>query len=195
MVKVKVLEILGEFAEETKEKPLSQTSVVASSTDMLDNWRRVSLCSDFLAKYYSYYFPYKEKAKGKISRDAAENSISFVMNELIENTAKYSNASNKEVTVKLLLHEEHIVFQVSNFVTAELAESFIGLAREILESNPEELYIKRLEKNSESDEGDSGLGYLTLINDYGILMGFKFAQIDPDLFEVTVQARMKCMEE
>jgi hypothetical protein len=192
---VKDVEILGQFAEEAREKPLSQTSLVTNAADMLQNWRRVSLSSDFLAKYYSYYFPYKEKAKQRISRDTAENNISFVMNELIENTAKYADARDKTVTIKIMLLEDEVVFQVANYLTSGLAESFVNLVREILESNPEELYIKRLERNTETDSGDSGLGYLTLINDYGIRMGFKFEKIDSELVQVTIQARMKSTEE
>ena len=60
---VKDLEIMGEFTEEEGQTLLSQTSLITNSADMMKNWRRVSLASDFLAKYYSYYFPYKEKAK------------------------------------------------------------------------------------------------------------------------------------
>lgn len=188
------LQILGEYTDEARVKPVSQTSLTVDSVDMMEYWRRVSLTSDFMAKYYSYYFPYREKAKRRLSREAAENSISFVLNELIENTAKYTDAPNKTVTVKILLLEEHVVFQVSNFVTAGLAESFFGLARDILESNPEELYIRRLERNTEANSSDSGLGYLTLINDYGVAMGFRFEKQGQDLFRVTVQARMNCRE-
>jgi hypothetical protein len=56
------------------------------------------------------------------------------------------------------------------------------------------LYVKRLERNTQEQEGGSGLGYLTLINDYGIALGFKFEAAGPDLVQVTVQARMKCKE-
>jgi hypothetical protein len=187
------VQVFGEYLEEAK-KPLSQALLVIDSQELMRNWRTVSLSSDFFAKYYSYYFPYKEKAKERISRDAAENSISFVLNELIENTAKYSNAGDQTVSIRIWLLEEDIVFSLSNFVTAQLGESFARLAREILESNPEELYLKRLERNTQEQEGGSGLGYLTLINDYGIALGFKFEAAGPDLVRVTVQARMKCKE-
>ena len=187
------VQVYGEYLEEAK-KPLSVALLVIDSKELMRNWRTVSLSSDFFAKYYSYYFPYKEKAKERISREAAENSISFVLNELIENTAKYSNAGDQTVRIRIWLLEEDIIFSLSNFVTAQLAESFARLAREILESNPEELYLKRLERNTREQEGGSGLGYLTLINDYGIALGFKFEAAGPDLVQVTVQARMKCKE-
>ncbi len=187
------VQVFGEYLEEAK-KPLSQALLVIDSRELMRNWRTVSLSSDFFAKYYSYYFPYKEKAQERISRDSAENSISFVLNELIENTAKYSNAGDQTVSIRIWLLEEDIIFSLSNFVTARLGESFARLAREILESNPEELYLKRLERNTQEQEGGSGLGYLTLINDYGIALGFKFEAAGPDLVQVTVQARMKCKE-
>jgi hypothetical protein len=188
------LKVLGEYVEEADRKPLSHSLLVLNSQEMMRNWRTVSLSSDFFARYYSYYFPYKEKAKERISRDMAENSISFVLNELIENTAKYSNAGDQTVSIRVMLLEDDIVFSISNFVTATMAESFSRLAREILESNPEELYLLRLEKNTQSEQGGSGLGYLTLINDYGVALGFKFEPAGPDLAQVTVQARMKCKE-
>jgi hypothetical protein len=188
------LKVLGEYVEEAERKPLSHSLLVVNSQEMMRNWRTVSLSSDFFARYYSYYFPYKEKAKERISRDMAENSISFVLNELIENTAKYSNAGDQTVSLRVMLLEDDIVFSISNFVTAALAESFSRLAREILESDPEQLYMTRLERNTESEQGGSGLGYLTLINDYGVALGFKFEPAGPDLVQVTVQAKMKCKE-
>jgi hypothetical protein len=188
------VQVFGEYVEEAAKKALSQSLLVINSRELMRNWRTVSLSSDFFAKYYSYYFPYKEKAKERINRDVAENSISFVLNELIENTAKYSNAEDQTVSIRIWLLEADIIFSLSNFVTAQLAESFAKLAREILESNPQELYLTRLERNTQGEESGSGLGYLTLINDYGIALGFKFEAAGPDLVQVTVQARMKCKE-
>lgn len=188
------VEILGEYWEKVVEKPASDVTLHIDSTGMLQHWRRVSLSSDFFAKYYSFYFPYREKAKGRISRDAAENSLSFVLNELIENTAKYSNSQDKTVKVQVQLMEKVLLLQVSNFITEELADAFMASVREILASNPEELYIRRLETNIEKSKGDSGLGFLTLINDYGISLGFKFEKISPDLCRVTTQAKMNCEE-
>ena len=72
-----------------------------------------------------------------------------MLNELIENTAKYSDAGDKSVDIRVWLLEDEMVFKISNYVTAALAESFRNLAREILAGNPEELYIRRLEKNTE----------------------------------------------
>lgn len=187
-------EILGDYREQAVEKPLSDASLLIGCDDLLQHWRRVSLSSDFFAKYFSFYFPYREKAKGRLSRDAAENSISFVLNELLENTAKYSNTPEKGVKVHLQLLEKHIVLEVSNFVTPELASGFQASMREVLASNAEELYIKKLEANVDRSKSDSGLGFLTLINDYKVGLGFKFETTRPDLCRITVQATMNSEE-
>ena len=188
------VQIVGSYLEERAEKAVSECFLCIKSDDLFRSWRRVSLSSDFLARYYSYYFPYREKARGTLSRDSAENSISFVLNELVENTAKYSDAEDKNVGIRVWLLESVLLFSVSNYITGKLFGPFHSLAQEILGGNAEELYLKRLEKNTEEGGGGSGLGYLTLINDYGINLGFKFEKAGEDLFKVTVQATMKHKE-
>jgi len=187
-------EILGTFKEQPADPVTSEAALHLSCTDMLQHWRRVSLSSDFLAKYYSFYFPYREKAKGRISREAAENSISFVLNELIENTAKYSNTADTAVRVRVLLLERTIQLEVSNAVTAALAEVFRASMREVLAGDTEALYISKLEANLQGARSDSGLGFLTLINDYQIQLGFKFEKTGNDICRITVQASMNCEE-
>lgn len=186
--------IVGSYLEERAQKAVSGCSLGIKSDDLFRSWRRVSLSADFLARYYSYYFPYREKARGTLSRDGAENSISFVLNELVENTAKYSDAEDKNVSIRVWLLESVLLFSVSNFITGKLFGPFHSLAKEILSGDAEELYLKRLERNTEEGGGGSGLGYLTLINDYGINLGFKFEKAGDDLFKVTVQATMKHKE-
>ncbi len=187
-------ETLGIYREHPVDPVTSETALSLSCTDMLQHWRRVSLSSDFLAKYYSFYFPYREKAKGRISRETAENSISFVLNELIENTAKYSNTADTAVRVRVLLLERTIQLEVSNAVTAALADEFQASMREVLAGNTEELYISKLEANLQGARSDSGLGFLTLINDYQVQLGFKFEKTGNDICRITVQAIMNCEE-
>jgi hypothetical protein len=186
--------ILGEYRDAVEGTAVTESTVHLKSDDLFQNWRRVSLSADFIARYYSYFFPYKEKAQQILDRESAENSISFVLNELIENTAKYSDAGKKEVEITIWMLGTFVLFNISNFVKEELAGSFLKVAREILDSDPEELYIKKLEKNIEETTGGSGLGYLTLINDFGVALGFRLEKMGQDLVKVTVQAKMKYKE-
>jgi hypothetical protein len=187
-------ETLGAYSESPTEPVASETALQLACTDMLQHWRRVSLSSDFLAKYYSFYFPYREKAKGRISRETAENSISFVLNELIENTAKYSNTAETAVRIRVLLLERTIQLEVANAVTEELADDFLASMREVLAGNTEDLYLAKLEANLEQARSDSGLGFLTLINDYQIALGIKVEKTGAGICRITVQANMNCEE-
>jgi hypothetical protein len=182
--------VLGVFTDGTAGKHLSDSRIQLDAEDMSQNWRRCGLTADFLARYYSYYFPYREKATDRISREAAENTIAYILNELVENTAKYSDAADKRVEVQVSLRENDILFEVSNHVTEQRAESFLRLARGLLEGNTEELYVAQLEKNTAS----SGLGYLTMINDYGVSLGFRVNGRGEGVFRVTVQAKLKWKE-
>jgi hypothetical protein len=188
------METLGAYIERPTEPVASETALQLACTDMLQHWRRVSLSSDFLAKYYSFYFPYREKAKGRISRETAENSISFVLNELIENTAKYSNTAETAVRIRVLLLERTIQLEVANAVTEELADDFLASMREVLAGNTEDLYLAKLEANLEQARSDSGLGFLTLINDYQIVLGIKVEKTGAGICRITVQANMNCEE-
>ena len=182
--------ILGSWSEANAGSVQSVAVLNLDAGDMSHNWRRCSLSADFLARYYSYYFPYREKATDRISRDAAENTISYILNELIENTAKYSDAADTGVEVAVRLRESDVLFQVTNHVTAKRADEFTHLVSELLGSNPEEQYVEQLEKNTDS----SGLGYLTMINDYGVSLGFMVKKDADDVFTVSVQASMKWKE-
>jgi hypothetical protein len=182
--------ILGNWNEAPVGAEQSVSVLGLDGLDMSQNWRRCSLSADFLARYYSYYFPYREKATDRISRDTAENTISYILNELIENTAKYSDATDSGVEVAVHLRENDVLFQVSNHVTAKRAGEFTRLVSDLLGGNAEELYVAQLEKNTDS----SGLGYLTMINDYGVSLGFMVKKNADDVFTVSVQASMKWKE-
>jgi len=178
--------VLGSWIEDAGERHLSDAQLRLHAADIFQSWRRCSLSADFLARYYSYYFPYREKATDRISRETAENNISYILNELIENTAKYSDAADKSVEVAVHLRERDIVFQVTNRVTQKRAEDFVRMAGQLMTGNTEQLYLSQLEKEADS----SGLGYLTMINDYGVTLGFKVEKTAENVFSVCVQASM-----
>jgi hypothetical protein len=178
--------VLGTWTEDTGERHQSEALLRLKAEDIFQSWRRCSLTADFLARYYSYYFPYREKATDTISRETAENNISYILNELIENTAKYSDAADKTVEVAVRMRQRDILFQVTNKVTEKRAEDFVRMAGELMGGNTEQLYLTQLEKEADS----SGLGYLTMINDYGVTLGFKVEKGGDNLFSVAVQASM-----
>jgi hypothetical protein len=182
--------VLGTWKDCAVGARLSDAVLELDAKDISVSWRRCSLTADFLARYYSYYFPYREKATDRISRDAAENMISYILNELVENTAKYTDARETAVEVEVHLRDADIVFQVTNRVTERRAGDFRQLMEKILTGNAEALYLAQLEQESDG----SGLGYLTMINDYGVSLGLKIQRSADDVFTVSVQASMQWKE-
>ena len=55
-------------------------------------------------------------------------------------------------------------------------------------------YFKRLEEQAETNAKGSGLGYLTLIKDYGVRFGFRFRQVTETSVAVDVQAHIQRQE-
>ena len=64
---------------------------------------------------------------------------------------------------------------VSNLVTEATAERFAALLAELTSRDPGELLIERIEANAADETSSaSGLGLLTLMNDYGARLGWNF---------------------
>ena len=187
-------QLIGSYVKYDKKSVLSRTSMSLHSGDLTGNWKRCGLTSDFIAKYYSFFFPYKEKSENTLYREEAENTISFILNELVENTEKYSDVNGKEVEISETMDEELLIFEVSNQINQKDAQKFQKICAEILGDDPQELYIKKIEENLETGSSSSGLGYLTLINDYGISFSFSFEDWDNGLTQAIVQAKLNYKE-
>jgi hypothetical protein len=70
-------------------------------------------------------------------------------------------------------------FYVSNTLDPQSAPGFQTFIQELLEGDPDEMYMERLMQNAEEEsEGGSGLGFLTMLNDYHAELGWKFDVID-----------------
>ena len=150
------------------------------------NWRRCSMTADFWAKYYVSDFTHKTMSKKDF-----QNVISFILNELIENVGKYCDFQESDVAIKSFFHQEGIfILKIDNLLTSQIASRFKETVKELFTTDLDELYIQRLEHNLETGEG-SGMGYLTMIQDYGVSLGFNFIEnIQPELFKVEISVRM-----
>jgi hypothetical protein len=157
-------------------------------------WRRCSLSSDFWARYTSLFVP-ATTPPGMLPREAVEGTLSYLFNELFENCAKFSSGPIKTVTYKSWIFDEHMVFQMTNHIRPEAQQPFINTIQELLEGDPDELYFQKLEESFEQDSSGSGLGYLSLIKDYGIQFGFHFESKETNSVAVDVQASVNRKED
>ncbi len=168
-------------------------SMTLNAAHLAAHWRRNSLSSDYWANYAALRIP-EVVPGGWLRREDVTYILSYLLNELFENCAKFSAGPELAVRFQAWLEDERMVFQLTNHIKPAGEESFTHLIQELLTGDPDELYFQRLEENAEQELGGSGLGFLTLIKDYGIQFGFRFQQVSAESTAVTVRALVSLRE-
>jgi hypothetical protein len=150
------------------------------------------LSADFLAGYVSTFFPGEDPAS--TARQAEiKDAISFIANELLENSMKFSLAASRHtVTIEMFLDANAIRLYTANSIAPETIESFQQYIGRLLTEDTDQLYTEQLERNANNENGSgSGLGFLTMINDYRALLAWKFEHRLEDTDEVSVTTMVR----
>jgi hypothetical protein len=187
-------QIFGDFVERF---PPAQDSLeltfTPNSLPIKKRWRSNRLSANFMADYFSNFLPVDEDDPAQKRRlKESKGAVSYVANELLENAIKFNNqATNFKIKFGIYFIEEAdltAVLFATNSVSAEALDKFQKFIQELLCSDPEKLYVQQIEKSAEEENsGASGLGFLTMINDYSAKIGWKFeiVQKDPKMIAVT----------
>jgi hypothetical protein len=177
------------FGQFLKQIPSSQEYLTlnfapASAPQRQERWRNYGLSADFLGEYFSMFFPGDElTAEGGNRQEMAKAAISYVANELIENAIKYNDeTASLPVSITLSLYNQEIIFQICNYVGAAIAQQYRQFVEDILALDLADAYAQQLEKTASGDTGGSGLGLLTIMNDYGGVCGWAFEALDDQPF-------------
>ncbi|MBD1912798.1 MULTISPECIES: ATP-binding protein [unclassified Leptolyngbya] len=181
------------------------TSTIAASDEYLtlhfspsnaprkQRWRNYGLSADFLGDYFAAFFPGDTPTNGQINqRDTVKAAVSFIANELLENAVKYSETvGDRPITISLYLYKQKIVFQVVNFSDRSTTKSYQQFIEELSHSDPDMLYAQQLEKTA-LGTGESCIGILTMINDYGASFSWQFQELDstPEVVQVAVMVSL-----
>ncbi|MDG2617896.1 ATP-binding protein [Thermoleptolyngbya sichuanensis XZ-Cy5] len=140
-------------------------------------------------------FPADERDPKTLSRRTEmQDAVRYIANELLENAMKFHDeASRQPITIKLQLHPNCLVFWVTNSVRSEAIAPFQRFIQDILAAQPLERYLQQLEQNALNDEHTaSGIGLLTMMVDYGAIVGWKFTQLEqmPPVMTVTTRVQV-----
>jgi hypothetical protein len=165
----------------------SHCRLAIDAAQLAAHWHRCGMTADFWARYGSLFIP-AVPPRGFLSRESAFHVFTYLLNEMFENCAKFSRGPVGGIGFDAWLMPDDLVYQISNHITPAGVQGFAELIQELLTGDIEELYFRKLEANAESGTGGSGLGYLTLMKDYGIRFGFGFATAGPGSIRVDVQA-------
>jgi hypothetical protein len=119
---------------------------------------------------------------GKSGHDANEvrHSVSYLANELLENAVKFRARGTGDVRLEVRFDRSTFELVLSNFTEEKAASGLRAFLADLETRDPGELLMERIEANAadESNMG-SGLGILTLLNDYGVRLGWTLEQEAP----------------
>lgn len=181
------------------DKPLSQDQLTLkfspSSIPIKERWRNNGLSADFMADYLGTFVPKDDEDPSSLQRqNELKGAASYIANELLENSMKYCDYNVKfPVTIQLQLDADQIRFFVTNSISPESAQKFIQFIEKLTLSDPSDMYFQQLEANASDINGtDSGLGLLSMINDYSAMLGWKFQLIQdkPEIIAVTTMVQL-----
>lgn len=158
-----------------------------STRSIRKRWSNNRLSAQFVGDYFSAFLPTNEDDLNSDRRiKESKSAVSYVANELLENAMKFSDRTSEfkvRFGVYFLEHDLEqdsditAVIYATNSTPPENAEKFQTFLTELLAADPEEMYVTQVEKSLEEDSNASGLGFLTMINDYSAKLGWKFATI------------------
>ncbi|MBU0552305.1 hypothetical protein KKF91_20120 [Myxococcota bacterium] len=149
--------IIGDYPSQTSFD--TQLTLTFYPGEFQVHWRRAALTADFVASWFS------EAGEG------VADAISYALNELVENAIKFGEAGRIEVTVGLI--DADLMMIVNNHLPREGVPKLEGLLREMVEEDPWELIVRRVEANAaDPNSSQSGLGFLTLLTDYSAQLGW-----------------------
>ncbi|EMK07293.1 hypothetical protein LEP1GSC176_3579 [Leptospira kirschneri str. MMD1493] len=150
--------------------------------DLRVQWRRCSLTADYISNYCSY--------QEKLDPDTS-NTISIIINELIENAAKFSKDRKGEIFLDLKYYSEILKIEVKN-LTDETSKNKLEKSISTLgDRNSDETYLNKLKKG---EKNDSEIGLLLLSKDFPVRLGFLINEVSSATYEVIVRAYLDLNE-
>jgi hypothetical protein len=184
-------DVVGIFA--LNDSWFKHISVTLRGESVPMRWRLCHLVADFIARYYQALFTEKVWKKRVIEPAQSAGAIRFVVNELLENAAKYAHGG--AITITIGREGEHLVCVVSNQVlrvaVPKLRDRFMLLSTH----KTSELFNHQLAENlRETQENQSGLGYLLLQRDYQVSLGWRLKPVSPKLARIQTMAKLPIFE-
>jgi hypothetical protein len=182
-------EIFGDFVEEDKQnREYLEIGFSPTSVPLQQRWRNNGLSANFLSAYLSTFFP-GEDVDSLDRREEIKSAVNFIANELLENAMKFNFVPSKHpVGVGMYLDLDKIRFYTSNSIDPKAVKGFKAWIKLLLTEDTHELFMKQVMNGIEDKDSKSGLGFLTMMNDYGAKLAWKFESRNdaPEAIQVTV---------
>ncbi len=175
-----------------------ELSFTPTSERIKKRWRNQRLSAHFMADYIGNFLPLdKDNPEEEKRIKEIKGAVSYIANELLENAMKF-NLETSSSKVKLGVHfldaaDLIVAMFTKNSIDRNSAQKFQVFIQTLLACDPEEFYIQQVEASVEDENAQmSGLGFLTMINDYQARLGWKFEALKsaPEIIVVTTMAQV-----
>jgi hypothetical protein len=172
------VQYFGDYVEPSNETEYITTSFIFNAIPRQQRWLNGGFSTLFLLEFWDVFFP----MHGQLTLNkkmSIGNNIRFIANELFENLLHYANLSSQQpARFSLYFPENKIWFYITNPVKTEQIEPFKAFIHQLLTQNVDELYVQQVELSALDESGaTSGIGFLTMINDYHAKLAWKFETI------------------
>ena len=150
-------------------------------------WAHCDLTANALAAYFSAFCPADGGNHHLVGRDELAFSVNYVANELLENAHKFGTGG--AVRMRALVAGPDLLLWVSNTAAPEACRNLERVVGDILKGDAQQLLLERIEQNAlNPGNTTSGLGYLTMMSDYGVRFGWAFREHAESAMLVETQA-------
>lgn len=192
IVHTTMTQIFGDFIEKplTKEKLILE--FLPDSISVQEFWRNNDYAANFIADFLTTFITKNGTEANDLQRyTEVKSATSYIANELLENAVKYSHqASQIPIKIKLYFNQGKTQFYVTHSLSHLRSANLQGIIYQLSNSNHEELYFNQLEKSIDDEYSfKSGLGFLSMINDYLAKLAWKFEPV-PDKSAVMIVTTM-----
>ena len=148
--------------------------VFGKPTALPFQWAHCDMTANALAAYFGPFLPADHKGL-QVSRDELTFSVSYVVNELLENAHKFG--SGGAVKIRAVMTGSDLLLWACNSAAPESSRNLESVVSGLLDGDPQQLLLERIEHNAlNPDNTASGLGYLTMMSDYGVRFGWAFRE-------------------
>jgi len=139
-------------------------------------WEQMGILADFFSNYMASYFSPEAVQKGYLTTTEVVGIVSYALNELFENAIKFN--CRGEVNVSMGLENEELILLLTNYMATKDLNGFQEKLNEFAQGNLADLFVRRVEQNFAENKDSSGLGILSLIQDYKAVLGWKFEKLE-----------------
>lgn len=171
-------------------KQLRQFEVIFHTENLRLTWSHSDLAANFISHYFANSFPAEAEAdESSHTREEMTHALNYLINELMENVIKFHQGGRALLSGGVA--GGVIGFLITNEMPDDKIPPFSAILTEITTEDPGLLLLQKIEQNAENADGTgSGLGYLTLMNDYQARLGWHFEPVKaaPGRSQVTTMA-------